>query len=74
MYGEQKDDLTPQKLEVDPTHPTIIKLFNILHSNEEKAKVIAEQIFYNAMIGAGLIDDQRVMLNNLSKIIEKSLE
>lgn len=74
MHGEAKDEIGPQKLEVDPTNSIIIKLFNLKQDNEEKAKIVAEQIFYNAMISAGLVDDARVMLNTLSRIVEKSLE
>jgi len=32
---------------------------------------VAEQVFDNAMVAAGLLDDSRVMLPRLNKLIER---
>ena len=34
-------------------------------------QVVAEQVFDNAMVAAGLLDDSRVMLPRLNKLIER---
>jgi TNF receptor-associated protein 1 len=74
MYGENKDEqMTPQKLEIDPTHPLIIKLFNAKSVNETLAVTCAEAIFNHALIAAGLLEDPRTMSQNLTNLLESSL-
>jgi TNF receptor-associated protein 1 len=66
--------LDPQQLEVNPKHPVIIKLFNVRETDEALATTIAEQVFDNALISAGLLEDPRSMLNRLSKLLDLSMK
>lgn len=43
-------------------HPLMAKLHGIKSSNPLVAQMIAEQVFDNALVAAGLMDDSRVML------------
>jgi TNF receptor-associated protein 1 len=74
MYGNKNETLPPQTMEVDPTHPMIKKIYETKDSNERVAKVVAEQLFNNAMITAGLMEDARSMLTTLNSLLEISLE
>ena len=68
--------MPPQVLEINPEHP-IIHSLSKLHASgdkEEVAKLVAEQIFDNSLIAAGLVDDARNMLPRLNQILEKTLD
>ena len=43
-------------------HPLMTKLHGIKSSDPLVAQLIAEQVFDNALVAAGLMDDSRVML------------
>jgi len=70
------NDLPPQNLEINPSHPIIISLFSAMKANPENEvnKLIAEQLFDNALVAAGLIDDPRMMLNRLNEILVATLK
>ncbi|KAL9651841.1 hypothetical protein ABK040_000189 [Willaertia magna] len=70
----QDISLSPQQIELNPSHPLILKLFSAKSKNPELAKVVAEQIFDNALISAGLLDDPRGMINRLQQLCETSLK
>jgi HSP90 family molecular chaperone len=63
--------LDAQKLEINPKHQLIVKLFKAMESNDDIAKVVAEQVFDNALVSAGLMDDPRSMLPVLNKLLEQ---
>ena len=44
-----------------------------INSNNPKANLVAEQIYDNASIAAGLMDDPRVMLKRLNTILEDTM-
>jgi len=62
--------LPKQNLEINPSHPIILKLNDLRKDNPDMAKLIAEQIFDDALISAGLMDDARSMLTRLNSILE----
>lgn len=70
------NDLPPQNLEINPSHPIIISLFAAIKTNPDNEinKLIAEQLFDNALVAAGLIDDPRMMLNRLNDILVATLK
>jgi HSP90 family molecular chaperone len=62
-----------QKLEINPRHP-IIKQLNVARSQDEPlATLVAQQLFDNALIGAGMLDDSRPMLGRLNKLLASAL-
>eukprot|EP00349_Pseudokeronopsis_sp_Brazil_P011917 CAMPEP_0202971736 /NCGR_PEP_ID=MMETSP1396-20130829/30306_1 /ASSEMBLY_ACC=CAM_ASM_000872 /TAXON_ID= /ORGANISM="Pseudokeronopsis sp., Strain Brazil" /LENGTH=640 /DNA_ID=CAMNT_0049701445 /DNA_START=187 /DNA_END=2109 /DNA_ORIENTATION=- len=65
-------DLPPQVLEINPSHPLIVALHEL--RSDDKAKVVAEQMFDNALVAAGLLEDPRSMLSRLNNIMLKSLQ
>eukprot|EP00698_Gefionella_okellyi_P009900 TRINITY_DN2541_c0_g1_i1.p1 TRINITY_DN2541_c0_g1~~TRINITY_DN2541_c0_g1_i1.p1 ORF type:complete len:577 (-),score=169.98 TRINITY_DN2541_c0_g1_i1:75-1805(-) len=66
--------LSKHALEINPAHPIIRKLNAARTVDESTAKAVAEQIFDNALIAAGLLDDPRSMLTRLNTLLEKSLD
>ena len=62
-------ELPKQQVEINPKHPMIVSLFAIREKEPEVAKVVAEQIFDNCLIAAGLLDDPRSFLGRLNDIL-----
>ena len=55
------------------SHPIIRKLSELRSHDAELARMLAEQLYDNAMVSAGLMDDARSMVNRLNKLLERAL-
>lgn len=66
------NDLPPQCLEINPSHPLVMKLFAVKDS--ARAAMIAEQLLDNALMSAGLVEDPRYMIPRLTELLLSSLE
>jgi HSP90 family molecular chaperone len=68
----------PQVLEINPKHPIIISLYrsykNKNDASELISKLVAEQVYDNALVAAGLLDDPRSMLPRLNDILKQTLK
>jgi len=62
-----------KNLEINTRHPLIKDLADLRVRDEEFAKAVAEQIYDNAMIQAGLVVDPRNMVQRSYKILEKAV-
>jgi molecular chaperone HtpG len=60
-------------LEINPDHPMLMRLNAIRQSDAALAGEVAEQIFDNALVAAGLLEDPRAMLGRLNGLLEKLL-
>ena len=60
-------------LEINPDHAMLIRLNTIRQSDAALAGEVAEQIFDNALVAAGLLEDPRAMLGRLNSLLEKLL-
>lgn len=60
-------------LELNPNHAMIAKLDKMRHADAPLAGKIAEQIFDNARVAAGLMEDPREMLNRVNELLEQLL-
>jgi HSP90 family molecular chaperone len=67
-FPESKPDL-----EINPDHPMIIRLEETRGTDGELARQVAEQIFDNALVAAGLLEDPRAMLSRMNSLLEKLL-
>jgi len=65
--------LPPQKLEINAGHQIIRSLAQARSAQPELAAMVAQQVFSNALVTAGLLDDPRSMLNNVNSIMAESL-
>lgn len=61
----------PVQLEINPSHPLIVKLHKLHSDNEEVAKLMAEQILDNCRISAGLLEDPQSMVKRIYSLLEK---
>ena len=69
--------LGAQAFEINPSH-SVIKAIAALSKGggekEEMAKIAAEQVFHNAVVNAGLMDDARHMIPNINRLLEEVLK
>merc|ERR1719377_335845 len=60
----------PMTLELSAKHHIVTTLHTIKESNEPVARIAVEQLFDNASIAAGTLDDPRILLTRLNKVLE----
>ncbi|MEI6351582.1 MAG: molecular chaperone HtpG [Verrucomicrobiota bacterium] len=60
-------------LEVNPNHPMMVRLGKMREADAALAGKVAEQIFDNARMAAGLMEDPREMLNRVNELLEQLL-
>ncbi|HVU34044.1 MAG TPA: molecular chaperone HtpG [Opitutaceae bacterium] len=70
LNREGADSPLRVNLEINPRHAVIKRLFETHTAQPEKAKLVAEQLLDNALIGAGLLDDATAMVARLNKLLE----
>ncbi|PWA00758.1 hypothetical protein BB558_003224 [Smittium angustum] len=63
--------LSPCTLEINIKDPIIIGLYEMKSKNPELATKVAEQLFDNALVSAGIMDDPRVMVRRLNSILSQ---
>lgn len=68
------NELPKQKLEINAKHPTMVKIASLRSTDPKLAKLVAEQIFDNALIAADILDNPRSMLARLNKILEHTCD
>eukprot|EP01129_Flabellula_baltica_P014684 TRINITY_DN7100_c0_g1_i1.p1 TRINITY_DN7100_c0_g1~~TRINITY_DN7100_c0_g1_i1.p1 ORF type:complete len:754 (-),score=215.16 TRINITY_DN7100_c0_g1_i1:19-2280(-) len=72
--NESDKQIPKQQVKINTAHPIIQRLEVLRNENPELSQAVAEQIFDNALMQAGLLDDGRAMVPRLNKILEKALE
>lgn len=65
---------TKVNLELNPRHELIKSIAATHKSQPELSKLVANQIFDNAMIAAGLLEDSKDMVARIYKIMEEALK
>lgn len=70
---EQRYNILQPQLEINPSHPIIKKLASLRTSNPKLASLITEQLFANAMVGAGLVEDPRTILRSMNDLLSEAL-
>jgi len=66
--------LPPQTMEINGSHPIIVALASARTAAPEIATKVASQLFSNALISAGLLDDPRTMLPNVNALLTDVLQ
>jgi len=61
----------PVQLEINPTHPLIVKLNQLHEAKSANAAMVAEQILDNCRIAAGLMEDPQNMVKRIYSMLEK---
>jgi molecular chaperone HtpG len=70
---ENFKDEVKVELEINPRHPLIRKLATATTANPELAKLVARQLFDNALIAAGLLEDARDTVSRMNTLMEKAM-
>ncbi|PHJ22550.1 heat shock protein [Cystoisospora suis] len=60
----------PVTLELNPNHEIVTSLYHLQRTNADVAKLLVEQLFDNARIAAGIMEDPRSMLSRLDHLVE----
>ncbi|XP_014444763.1 heat shock protein 75 kDa, mitochondrial [Tupaia chinensis] len=71
---EERAQFLQPTLEINPRHMLIKKLSQLRASEPDLAQLLVDQIYENAMIAAGLVDDPRPMVGRLNDLLVKALE
>ncbi|EEC11717.1 heat shock protein, putative [Ixodes scapularis] len=71
---EERYRLLEPTLEINPDHPIMAKLKTLRSSDPALAKKLARQVFGNAMVAAGLVDDPRKVTSELNDLLASLLE
>ncbi|XP_077984863.1 heat shock protein 75 kDa, mitochondrial-like [Glandiceps talaboti] len=70
---DEKLQVLQPTLEINTSHPIIKKLYELKTSDPPLARLVAEQVYDNAMMAAGLMEDPRSMLGRLNELMTRSL-
>jgi len=61
--------LPKQNVEINPSHPLMVGLYKIRETEPMLAKILAEQVYDNCLMAAGLLDDSRTMIPRLNDLL-----
>merc|ERR1719454_2453317 len=72
MAGKEETGMSniPMTLELSAKHHIVTTMYTIKETNETVARIAVEQLFDNACIAAGSLDDPRTLLTRLGKVLE----
>ena len=68
-----KKTLPPQSLEINTTHPIVVDMFAQRESDPELSRDIAQLLYDNALLAAGLLDDTGAMLERSQRVMQAAL-
>jgi TNF receptor-associated protein 1 len=74
MDPQRTPDLPKQILEVNPDHPLVIQMGRLHASRPNLSKMLAQQMYDNALVHAGMLLDARVMLPRLNALLTSLME
>jgi TNF receptor-associated protein 1 len=74
MNEEGRYALLQPQLELNPRHPIIKKLNALTTTNVKLAELVTQQLFSNAMLSAGLVEDPRTLLTSMNELLTLALE
>uniref|UniRef100_K3WJY4 Histidine kinase/HSP90-like ATPase domain-containing protein n=1 Tax=Globisporangium ultimum (strain ATCC 200006 / CBS 805.95 / DAOM BR144) TaxID=431595 RepID=K3WJY4_GLOUD len=72
--GQDMSGLNKHVMEINPSHRIIVDLNALRQVNNSLAEKVARQIYTNATVAAGLVDDGRTLLTGLNDILGELLE
>ncbi|KAE9353522.1 Chaperone protein [Phytophthora fragariae] len=72
--GQDMSGLSKNVMEINPNHSIIVDLNALREVNDALAKKVARQIYTNATVAAGLVEDGRTILGGLNEILAELLE
>ncbi|KZC10076.1 PREDICTED: heat shock protein 75 kDa, mitochondrial [Dufourea novaeangliae] len=74
MDDETRYSILQPRFEINPKHPLIKKLCQLTKTDTKLADLLIQQLFTSCMVGAGLIDDPRILLTPMNELLTLALE
>lgn len=74
LTEENRFALLRPQLEINAKHPIVKKLHKLMSTDKELANMVAQQLFSNAMVTAGLVMDPRNLITHINDLLVKVLE
>ncbi|XP_011864470.1 PREDICTED: heat shock protein 75 kDa, mitochondrial [Vollenhovia emeryi] len=74
MSEEMRYSMLQPRFEINPNHPLIKKLCKVTTTDTELADRLIKQLFAGAMVGAGLIEDPRILLAPMNELLTLALQ
>lgn len=74
LSDKERGMLFKPVFQLNSNHPAIVKLSHLHETETELSSLALEQLYENAMVSAGLIEDARPMVNRLNDLLTKVLE
>ncbi|XP_031838668.1 TNF receptor associated protein 1 [Nomia melanderi] len=74
MDEELRYSVLQPRLEINPNHPIIKKLCQLIKTDTKLADLLIQQLFMSSMVGAGLIEDPRILLTPMNELLTLALE
>ncbi|XP_011630852.1 heat shock protein 75 kDa, mitochondrial [Pogonomyrmex barbatus] len=74
MNEEMRYSMLQPRFEINPNHPLIKKLCKLTTTDTELADRLIQQLFTGAMVGAGLIEDPRILLTPINELLTLALQ
>ncbi|CCI41117.1 unnamed protein product [Albugo candida] len=71
--GQSMPPMSKHKFEINPRHPIILNLNRLRQLNSPLAEKVARQVYDNAAVAAGLVDDGRSLLTNMNGLLNDLL-
>jgi molecular chaperone HtpG len=71
MRPEGEGKSLPLNFEINPRHPVVVGLDKLRHSDSALAAKVAEQLFDNARLSAGLLEDPQSLLRRMNELLER---
>ncbi|XP_029669655.1 heat shock protein 75 kDa, mitochondrial isoform X2 [Formica exsecta] len=71
---EMRYSILQPRFEINPNHPLIKKLCKLTTTDTELADRLIRQLFTGAMVGAGLIEDPRILLTPMNELLTLALQ
>ncbi|ETW48718.1 hypothetical protein PFMALIP_03256 [Plasmodium falciparum MaliPS096_E11] len=59
----------PATLELNPSHTIVTSIYHLKNTNQEVAKLLVQQLYDNACIAAGILEDPRSLLSKLNELL-----
>lgn len=69
--GGPEDSNQPVNFELNPKHPLVANIDQLRDKNEALAKDVLQQLFDNAMMAAGFLENPQEMVRRINKLLEK---
>jgi molecular chaperone HtpG len=70
MKDDEAGDQPKLDLEINPRHTLVHSLNTLRTTDATKAALIAEQLYDNALLAAGIVEEPRLLVGRLNKLLE----